>query len=105
MEEWAKDCKIDQTELMHTMYSLPMLHSKYLTHHQNYKVALRKFTLKYQSLRLIQQKYFNGEFTKEQLDQHGWLQYQFKRPLRAEMEALLDASPDLQELEERSLYV
>lgn len=105
MSLWAEDCKIDRSDLMSVMYSHPILHSRYLTHLMEFKVALRKYALKYQSTRLIRQRYFNGELTKEELDLNGWQQYLFKKPLKAEMESLLDASPDLQELQEKSLYI
>ena len=61
--------------------------------------------MRYQSLRLLRQRYFNGEMTKDVLDIHGWDQYLLKRPMKAEMEAMLDASPDLQLLQEKSLYL
>lgn len=105
MSLWAEDCKIDRSDLMSVMYSHPILHSRYLTHLMEFKVALRKYALKYQSTRLIRQRYFNGELTKEELSEYGWSQYLFKKPMKAEMEALLDASPDLQELQEKSLYI
>jgi hypothetical protein len=105
METWEKDCRIDRTDLMSVMYSHPILHSRYLTHLMEFKVALRKYALKYQSTRLIRQRYFNGELTKEELNQYGWVQYLFKKPMKAEMESLLDASSDLQELQEKSLYI
>jgi hypothetical protein len=105
MEEWEKDCKIDTSSLSFMMASHPMLHSKYLTLLQTYKLQLRKHAMKYAKLKLIKQKYYNGELTKDQLDEHGWLQYLFKKPLRAEMESLLDADHDLQLLQEQSLYI
>lgn len=105
MSLWAEDCKIDRTDLISVMYAHPILHSRYLTHLMEFKVALRKYTLKYQSTRLIRQRYFNGELTKEELGTYGWEQYLFKKPLKSEMESLLDASPDLQELQEKSLYI
>lgn len=105
MTQWEKDCIIDRTDLMSTMYAHPILHSKYLTHLQTYKVQLRKSIMKYQSVRLLRQRYFNGEMTKQMLDEHGWEQYLHKRPLKSEMESMLDASPDLQLLQEKSLYL
>ena len=105
MDEWAQDCQIDRTDLMSTMYSHPILHSKYLTHLQTYKHGLRKCIMKYQSQRLLRQRYFNGEMTKEMLAEQGWQQYLNKRPMKAEMESLLDASPDLQLLQEKSVYI
>lgn len=105
MKSWEADCKIDRTDLLSTMYSHPILHSKYLTHLQTYKLNLRKYALKYQSTKLMRQRYFNGEMTKDELDIHGLQQYLGKRPMKAEMEILLDASKDLQELQEKSLYI
>ena len=105
MEEWRLDCIIDQTQLMSTMTRHPMLHSKYLTHLQTYKIQLRKCIMKYQSMRVLRQRYYNGEMTKEMLDEQGWNQYLVKKPMKSEMEALLDGSPDLQLLQEKSLYI
>lgn len=105
MTEWAKDCIVDKTDLMSTMYNHPMLHSKYLTHLQTYKVQMRKHVLKYANLKATKIRYFCGEMTKEQLDARGWEQYLFKKPLRAEMEALLEADMDMQLIQEQSLYL
>lgn len=103
-KEWANDSSIDRSDLMHTMYSHPMLHSKYLGFLMSYKVTLRKYTKKYQVQRMIRQRYYNGEMTKEELERHGWKQYLNKRPMNAERETLIDSSPEIQELEEKSLY-
>jgi len=105
MEAWEKDCHIDKTDLMSTMYNHPMLHSKYLTHLQTYKVNLRKHVLKYATLKAVKIRYFCGEMTKEQLAARGWDQYLFKKPLRAEMEAILEADLDLQKIQEESIYL
>lgn len=105
MKSWETDCKIDRTDLLSVMYSHPILHSKYLTYLQDYKIGLRKIVAKYQSQRVLRQRYYNGELTKEILDTQGWDQYLVKRPIKSEMEALLDASPDLQLLQEKSLYI
>lgn len=105
MESWDKDCRIIQTELLDRMYRHPLLHSKYLTILQNYKVQQRKLTLKYQRNRLQKTRYFNGELTKEELDNLEWKQYLFRKPMKAEMETLLDADKDLQLLQEQILYI
>lgn len=105
MEMWKIDCEIDRTKLMDHLYSLPQLHSRYLTHLQNYKVSLRKHLLKYQKGKLLKQRYYNGELTKDELVANGLQQYLFKRPLKSEMESLLDADVDLQLLQEQSLYI
>lgn len=104
-EEWEKDSKIDESNLMHVMVHHPMKHSKYLTILQGYKVKLRRHSLKYMKLRSLKMRYYNGELTKEELSANGWKQYLFKRPLKAEMEALLEADEDLQVIQEESLYL
>jgi hypothetical protein len=104
-EQWEKDCKVDTSQLSHTLASHPLLHSKYLTILQTYKVALRKHVIKYQKMKILKQRYYNGELTKEELDANGWKQYLNKRPLRGEMETLLDGDPDLQNIQEQSVYL
>lgn len=105
MESWKTDSQIDQSSLREVMYSHPMLHSKYLTHLQTYKVNLRKLTLKYNKLRAIKVRYYNGELTKEELDERGWKQYLFKKPLKSELDGIMSGDPDIQVLQEQILYV
>lgn len=105
MQSWEKDSTIDSTRLMETMYQHPMLHSRYLSHLQTYKQSLRKLMGKYQKSKLIKQRYFNGELTKDELVQYNLQPYLFKRPLKAEMESLLDADSELQLIQEQCLYI
>lgn len=98
--EWASDCKIDQTQLLERMGRHPLLHSKYLTHLQTYKVKMRTLTLKYQKQRQLKTRYYNGELAALNLKQ-----YQYKRPMKSEMESLLDADTDLQLIQEQILYI
>lgn len=105
MNEWAQDSDLDETNLLNEMYRHPMKHSKYLTHLQTYKVKLRQMTAKYLSLRSDKVRYYNGEMPKAELDAKGWSQYLFRKPLKAEMEALLEGDADLQKLQEQTLYI
>lgn len=105
LEEWKADSTIDQTRLMPTMYNHPVLHSKYLTYLMGYKLQLRKLLMKYQKQKVFKQRYYNGELTREELNSAGLQQYLFKKPLKSEMESLLDADSDLQLIQEQSLYV
>lgn len=105
MDSWKEDSAIEQTSLMNMLYRHPMLHSKYLTILQGYKISMRKSTLKYMSLKSTKTRYYNGELTKEELDARGWKQYLFKKPLKNEMESLLNADEDLQKIQEQILYL
>jgi hypothetical protein len=102
---WTEDCKIDRTKLLERMYQSPILHSKYLTILQTYKVKIRTLTLKYQKLRMLKTRYYNGELDKAELDKQGWLQYLYKKPLKSELESLLDADGELQTIQEQILYI
>ena len=105
MAEWESDCKIDPTQLMHTMRNFPQLHAKYLNHLQTYKHSLRKHVLRYAKLKSVKIRYYSGEMTKDQLDERGWTQYLFKRPLKSELESLLEGDSDLQLIQEQSVHL
>lgn len=105
MAEWKIDCTIDRTQLLDRMSRHPMLHSKYLTHLQTYKLKIRTLTLKYQKQRMIKTRYYNGELDQESLVALNLKQYQYKRPMKSELESLLDADSDLQLIQEQILYL
>lgn len=105
MESWSVDSKIDKSDLKNVLYNHPMLHSKYLTMLMDYKSQLHKHVLKYQKTKVFYQRYYNGELTKDELTLGGLSQYLFKKPLRAEMESLLDGTPALQLIQEQSVYL
>lgn len=105
MEQWDTDCKIDQTSLKHVMYNHPMLHAKYLRHLQDYKFKLRKHVVAYANLKSVKIRYFNGELSGDELKARGWDQYLFRKPLKAELEALIEADVELQRLQEESVYL
>lgn len=105
MAEWKIDSEFDETNLLNEMYQHPMKHSKYLSHLQTYKVKLRQLTNRYLALRSDKVRYYNGEMIKQELDDRGWKQYLFAKPLKSAMEALLEGDKDLQILQEQTLYI
>lgn len=102
---WQDDAKLDQTKLMEEMYKQPLLHAKYIKLLMDYKISVRKQALKYDSLKSLKIRYFNGEMNKEELDELGWSQYKFTKPLKSQLESLLDADDDLQKIVERIEYL
>ena len=105
MAEWVEDCKIDQTRLSERMSSHPIRYAKYLTYLQTYKIKLRTLSLQYQKRRQIMTKYYNGEMDEDELLGYKLKQYLYKKPLRSELETLLDADESLQLIKEKILYV
>lgn len=71
-EMWAKDCKIDETNLVKESSRTPELHSKY--YNLFYREALRVRKLKYDLVELEKAKteYFNGSMDELELKERGW---------------------------------
>jgi len=49
-------------------------------------------------------KYFRGEMTKQELEDEGWSQYQGNKPLKNEMDELLECDNKLIELQDKIEY-
>lgn len=105
IEQWKTDCRFDNTKLAEEMYRQPMLHAKYLEILQSYKISVRKNLMKYNTVKLLKTRYFNGELGKEELDELGWPQYKFNKPLKSQLDTLLDAEPEIQTISEKIEYL
>lgn len=105
ISQWENDCKMDKSRLEEEMFRQPILHSKYLRYLQEYKVKIRKLGLKYDKVRQLKMRYYNGELTQEELSENGWKQYQYVKPSKTGMESLLSADSDLQIILEQVEYI
>lgn len=101
---WAEDCVIDHAQLTRESLRTPQLHSKYLGILMSCKSKLIKLDNDYRDTRYIKFKYYRGELTKDQLEELGWNQYQGLKPLKSDMESLLDGDKDLLKVKQRSDY-
>jgi hypothetical protein len=68
------------------------------------KLQLRKAESDYLNTRRLKYKYFRGEMTKQDLEDEGWAQYQGNKPLKSEMDELLDCDNKLIELQDKIEY-
>ena len=93
-ELWAKDSKIDETNLMGESKRIPELHSKY--YNLYYKEALRVKKLKYdyKELEHAKREYYDGSMAEEDLRERGWTPYQ-KKVLRNEVDKYIAADKDI----------
>jgi hypothetical protein len=94
-EAWARDCKIDETNLGHASAQVPMLHSKYLNLLTNSRLQLRKAESDLARLRRTKYRYYRGELSREELDELGWDQWQGVKPIKNEMDEFLATDDDL----------
>jgi hypothetical protein len=102
--EWVEDAKIDKLELGDEATRIPELHSKYVFLYADSKLALRKAEAEYYKTRSMMRRYYRGELSLEELQALKLKQYQGNRPLKDEMEELLNANDDLSLLKDRVEY-
>lgn len=104
-EMWADDCKLDELNLGKESTRTPELHSKYLTHMSNVRLQLRKSEASLLKLRRIKMQYFRGELSKQELDALGWEQWLGPKPLKQDMNEMLDADDDVIEQTNKVEYI
>lgn len=102
--EWHADSQLDEGNLSGEALKLPMLHSKYLSELIQFKLKHTKISMDIAQLRATKGRYFRGELTTQELQERGWEQWQY-RTLKADIDGLIDADPDVQQLITREQYI
>lgn len=102
---WDIDSEIDDNHLDASSIKTAKLHSKYLKILINAKMRKSKIDIDFNSLKKIKIKYYRGEMTREELAERNWVQYQYNKPLKNEMEEFLKGDDDLNKLLQRQQYV
>jgi hypothetical protein len=103
-EQWETDCSIDDLNPDRSSAVSPNLHAKYLGALMTYKLKLTTNHFEMSQLRAKKAKYFRGEMTREELEENGWEQWQYKT-LKSEIESLMDADVDIQTVTARVDYL
>jgi hypothetical protein len=92
---WAKDAKVNELDLGKSSIQIAELHAKYLNILSNTKLQLRKCEGDYLRLRRTKFKYYRGEMTREELEEYGWNQFQGLKPLKNEVEDIVNCDEDI----------
>lgn len=103
-EMWVEDSRINETNLGHEAARVPSLHAKYLTILSKVRLQARKVESDYFNTRRKKYKYYRGEMTLQELEDEGWVQYQGNKPLKNEMDELLQCDGDLISLQDKQEY-
>ena len=101
-EIWSIDCKIDDLQLGKESTKTPELHAKYLAHLSTAKLQLRKAEADLYKLKAIKVKYFRGELSREELSNLGWEQYLGIKPLKNDLQEILNADDDVSKQEDKA---
>lgn len=104
-DDWSKDSKIDDSKLSNESLGIAQLHSKYLNVLVDTKQKLIKTKYNILTLRKVKTKYFKGEMTKQELDDYGWEQWQYNKPLKSELADLLDGDTDIADEKVKQEYL
>ena len=102
---WETDCQIDDNHLGEQATLTPKLHSKYIKELIQYKLKLTKTKSEYNMLRKTKFRYYRGEMSRDELKEFGWEQWQYNKPLKAEMDEFLSVDSDLSKIEARIEYL
>ena len=104
-EMWAEESVIVQTDLTRESLRSPHLHSKYLDILINAKMRAAAYRHDLARLHLLKSRYWKGELTKEELAEQGWPQYQYNKPLKSEVDGMLDADAECIKIKTKIEYL
>ena len=103
--EWETDCQIDRDRLDESSIRTANLHQKYLDILTDYKLRLFKLEKEFLEMKGLRSRYYNGQLTKDELRERSWDQYQYKTPLKSELERLLETDDILLSILDRQSYI
>lgn len=98
LSEWKKDAIIDESKLSNEIVRVPMLHSKYLEYFIFFKQRLSAVESKKNKMGWQKRKYFRGEMALDDLQKHGWSQWNGLKPSTTELNQLLEFDTDMNDL-------
>jgi hypothetical protein len=102
---WEADSAIDDNHLGEASTHTAKLHAKYLKALIEAKLRKTKLDIEYNALRKTKIRYYRGEMTRAELEEYGWEQYQYNKPLKAEMDEFLKGDEDLSKILVRAEYI
>lgn len=102
---WEADSSIDDNYLGEASTNTAKLHAKYLKLLVDAKLRKTKLDIDLNALRKTKIRYYRGELTRNELADLGWEQWQYNKPLKAEMDEFLKGDEDLSKIQTRLDYI
>jgi hypothetical protein len=101
MEQWEKDCTIDQLQLDKCSRETPKLHARYLRTYTEQKLNLYKLEEAEKVILKDKWLYYQGKMSQERMEQLGWKPDPFDglRVLQKDMEHYYNTDEDIKEFE------
>lgn len=95
VDMWEQDAKIDVLSIGDNCLNTPLLHSKYIKLLAEYKIIKTNLTKKLDHMINLKTRYFKGELSLEELKALHWKQWQYNKPLKTELEKMINADKDV----------
>jgi hypothetical protein len=102
---WEQDCIIDNNHLDDESIKTAKLHAKYINILMETKLGISKRRIEISTLKKNKYRYYKGEMTRQELSDLGWDQWLYAKPLKYELEQLLEGDSDLVALNLRMEYL
>jgi hypothetical protein len=96
--EWAKDSKVDETEVGRELLRTNRLHEKYIRYMATGSLLAKQRAGELDKLRAVKWDYYSGRMSKEELDDRGWKPYLYASPSKDYIERCLAKDDDLIDL-------
>lgn len=104
-EEWKQDAPIDISNLALAQVGSPGLHAKWLDRLSAARLLRRKAEVDSKRYRVLRERYYRGQMGREELELHGWSQWQYAVPLKDQMENLIQSDDTMIQHVNRSVYI
>ena len=107
LEEWKKDCQIDNMELDTSSRETPKLHAKYVELLSMSKLQKHRKEMEFKKLLKDKFMWYNGKMDKQTIDEKGWDYDPFDgltKPLKSDMDYFYEADPQIQTLQSQIEY-
>jgi hypothetical protein len=102
---WEQDCIIDNNHLDDESIKTAKLHAKYINMLMETKLGISKRKIEISTLKRNKYRYYKGEMTRQELLDQGWDQWLYAKPLKYELEQLLEGDSDLVTMNLRLEYL
>ena len=107
LENWKKDCEIDDMELDKSSRETPKLHAKYVELLSTAKLQKHRKEMEFKKLLKDKFMWYNGKMDKQTMDDKGWEYDPFDgltKPLKSDMDYFYEADPQIQALQSQIEY-
>lgn len=107
LENWKKDCEIDDVELDKSSRETPKLHAKYVELLSSAKLQKHRKEMEFKKLLKDKFMWYNGKMDKTTMDEKGWEYDPFDgltKPMKSDMDYFYESDPQIQTLQSQIEY-